>query len=48
MEETDFRRLMTDVLEDKRNLWLSDFSTQQVIMIVLELRIRKMVPAETR
>ena len=35
---------MTDVLENKRNLWQSHFGTKQVIMIVLQFFIREMVP----
>lgn len=38
-------KLMTDVLENERNLWLTHFRSQQVIMVVLELRISEMIPA---
>ena len=36
---------MTDKLENERNLRQSDFRSQQIIMIVLQLSIRKMIPS---
>ena len=36
---------MTDKLEDKRNLRQSNFCPQQVIMIVLQLHVCKVIPS---
>ena len=37
--------LMTDVLEDKRDLREADFCPKEVVMIVLELRVSIVVPS---
>lgn len=35
---------MADVLEDEIYFWQPDLCTQQIVVIVLELRIREMIP----
>jgi hypothetical protein len=36
--------LMADILEHEGYFWVPDFCTEQVIMVVLELRICKVIP----
>lgn len=36
---------MADVLEDKRNIWEPNLGTQQVIMIILKLRVCEVIPS---
>jgi len=36
---------MTDVLKNEGNFWLASLRTQQVVVIILELRVREMIPA---
>lgn len=38
-------RLMTDILENKRNLRQSHFCPQQIIVIVLQFRVSKVIPS---
>ena len=39
------RESMTNVLENKRNLGQPNFCPQQIVVIVLQLHIRKMIPS---
>lgn len=38
-------RLMANVLKDKRNLGQIDLGPKKVIMVALQLRVRKVIPA---
>ena len=44
LECSEMTLLMADVLEGEGNLWKTNFRTQQIIVIVLELGVGKMVP----
>jgi hypothetical protein len=35
---------MADILEHEGYFWVPDFCTEQIIMVVLELRICKVIP----
>ncbi len=39
---------MTDVLEDKTDLWEADLGPQQVIMVIFEFFISKVIPSVHR
>lgn len=38
---------MTDILEGERDFWQSDFSTQQIVVVVLQFRVGIMIPPKT-
>ena len=42
----DYCYLMADVLEYERDLGLTDFRTKQVVMIIRQLAIGKVIPSE--
>lgn len=43
-----YRDLMTDILENKTDLWETDLGSQQVVMVVFEFLISKVIPPARR
>lgn len=41
-----YYNLMTNVLENERNLGQSNFGTEQIIMVILQFTVREVVPPE--
>lgn len=40
-----WQHLMANVLKDKRNFGKTDLCSEKIIMVPLQLRVRKMIPA---